>query len=265
MTILHRATMRIAALALAGVMASSLLSCTQDTREQAFARLPDWRGIWLSDDGIMTRIGLTNDPEGSGPGMFDRILNGLPPYKPGSPYDAAFRALQSANRSNASPPTGIKGCLFYFPGTMEGPRDFEALITPEETALIFAGNEIRHILTDGRTHPAADDIWPTPWGDSIGHWEGDTLVVDTVAVAKDPTPFSPFLSPQAHFSERIRLVGKDRLEDQMTIIDPVALAKPWTVSLPFKRVAGSDRVVQGDCAENDRNPIVDGKMVIAPP
>jgi hypothetical protein len=131
MTILHRATMRIAALALAGVMASSLLSCTQDTREQAFARLPDWRGIWLSDDGIMTRIGLTNDPEGSGPGMFDRILNGLPPYKPGSPYDAAFRALQSANRSNASPPTGIKGCLFYFPGTMEGPRDFEALITPK--------------------------------------------------------------------------------------------------------------------------------------
>ena len=48
--------------------------------------------------------------------------------------------------------------------------------------MIVAGREIRHIYTDGRPHPSADEIWPTPWGDSIGHWEGETLVVDTIAV-----------------------------------------------------------------------------------
>ena len=63
------------------------------------------------------------------------------------------------------------------------PLMFEILTTPEETAMIFSSREIRHVYTDGRPHTPNEDLWPTPWGDSIGHWEGQTLVIDTIEVS----------------------------------------------------------------------------------
>jgi hypothetical protein len=73
------------------------------------------------------------------------------------------------------------------------------------------------------------------------------------------------LSDQAHFVERIRLLDKDRMEDQMIIEDPVAFARPWRVTLTFKRMKGVDRLLPLDCQENDRNPLVNGEFKIAPP
>ena len=58
---------------------------------------------------------------------------------------------------------------------------FEVLIQPKLTVMIFSNHEVRHIYTDGRRHPGADELWPTPEGDSIGHWQNDTLIVDTIA------------------------------------------------------------------------------------
>jgi len=146
---------------------------------------------------------------------------------------------------------------------MESPWVLQFLVTPEETAVIAGGREIRHIYTDGRAHPNADDIWPTPWGDSVGHWDGQTLVIDTVAVQTGR--FQPILTEQAHFTERIRMVNAERIEDELTIEDPTALTQAWTVTIPYKRVPGVDRMVHGDCAENDRNPVVDGKLTIVSP
>jgi hypothetical protein len=63
----------------------------------------------------------------------------------------------------------------------------------------------------------SDEIWPTPWGDSVGHWEGDTLVVETIQVD------AQILDTRgARFTERIRKVGKDRLEDVLTMTSPSA-------------------------------------------
>jgi hypothetical protein len=75
---------------------------------------------------------------------------------------------------------------------------------------------------------------------------------------------NPIFSPSAHFIERIRKVGKDQLEDTLTIEDPVALTRPWTMKLPYTRVTTIDRLIHGDCMENDRNPVVDGKLTVAP-
>ena len=227
--------------------------------------LPDWSGIWLSDDGIMDRIGLTNGPAGPGPGMFERILNGHPPYNPA--WDArvkTFFAEQFKMVGQGKEPGPGKTCMLYFPAVMEGPSAFEVLITSKETAFIFEHGEVRQILTDGRAHPAPEDRWPTPWGDSIGRWEGSTLIVDTISVAGDRTPFFTPLSDSARFSERIRMVGKDELEDRLTVIDPVALTRPWTVTLPYKKVVSVDRIIHGDCAENDRDTIGNGKGSLAP-
>jgi hypothetical protein len=53
--------------------------------------------------------------------------------------------------------------------------------------------------------------------------------------------------------------------DQLTIDDPLAFTHPWTLTIPYKRVTNLDRLIHGDCKENDRNPVVDGKLTIAPP
>jgi hypothetical protein len=105
-------------------------------------------------------------------------------------------------------------------------------------------------------------LWPSPWGDSIGRWDHYTLLVDTIGVQS--SHFPPTLTERAHFTEQLRMVNADRLEDRITIDDPESLSKPWTVTIPYKRVANLDRIVHGDCAENDRNPVVDGKITIAP-
>jgi hypothetical protein len=229
-------------------------------RLRVFATLPNWSGLWIADDGIMTRLGLTNGPEGPGPQFKDRILGAHPPYNP--EWEAKYQSMQKERALR--PPITVE-CGFYYPGVMESPWVFEVLITQEETAVIVAGREIRHILTDGRTHPAEEDQWPTPWGDSVGHWDGQTLVIDTVSVSTGRHPLNPIQSESAHYTERMRLVNKDRLEDQLTIEDPVAFTHPWTITIPYKRVTNLDRLIHGDCSANDRNPIVDGKLTIAPP
>jgi len=152
---------------------------------------------------------------------------------------------------------------------MEGPRPFQVAVLPEETLLVFESGQVRHIYTDGRGHPAADDLWETPLGDSVGHWERDTLVIDTIArLTTEPVTVNAWvslLSPEAHFTERFRLVDRDTLENQLTIHDPVALAGPWSMTLRYQRQRNMRRMLPYDCDENDRNPVVDGKAGIAPP
>ena len=206
----------------------------------------------------MTRLGLRNDVEGdAGPTFKDTLL------AKHLPYNAAWEAKYQAARKAAGPRTG-KECGFYFPGVMEGPWPFEMLVTPEETAIIFAGREVRHIYTDQRKHPEPDDIWPTPWGDSIGHWEGKTLVVDTISVASKGIG-AMMVSPDVRFLERIRRVSRDELVDQLTIEDPVSLTHATTLTVRYKRVTSIDRMVHGDCTENDRNPVVNGEITLEPP
>jgi hypothetical protein len=72
------------------------------------------------------------------------------------------------------------------------------------------------------------------------------------------------LSEQARFTERIRKVGADEIENVMTIEDPVAFTKPWQMTLKYRRVTGLDRISNYDCTENDRNEIMDGKLTISP-
>ncbi len=67
-------------------------------------------------------------------------------------------------------------------------------------------------------------------GDSVGHWDGDTLVVDTVAIKPRLVLFSflPLeMSDRLHFVERIRMASHDEIEDQLTVEDPAALTEPF--------------------------------------
>jgi hypothetical protein len=263
--------------------AAILLGCV--AAMGASSGLPDWSGQWEN-------VGATPDASGGFNQSLVQVLTGMqwqPPNKPEvqarvDKIVAMERKRLEAVARGEDPGGAVRACTFGYPGLMlDTPLMFEILPTPKEAALIFSSREIRHVYTDGRPHTPKEKLWATPWGDSIGHWEGQTLVIDTIAVN---SPFAAsesdgvavlafgdvegeqtitILSPQAHFIERIRMIDKDHLEDQMTVIDPTNLTAPWHVRRTYERVTHIHRMVYEDCEGEERNPIVNGKFTLAPP
>jgi hypothetical protein len=226
----------------------------------------DLRGIWESE--AWSDVTEDGRPVGGIAAVRAKsVLTAHPPYN--AEWEARFQASSKPSAADAAFASTSKTCSFAFPGAMESPSLFQIVVTPEETLFLFATPEVRQVYTDGRGHPAAEDLWATPMGDSIGHWEGSTLIIETIA--RRPSATMRFSSPQttlskeARFTERIRRVSADRLENEMTIEDPVTLARPWVVKLRYRKVTDLDRLPPHDCSENDRNPVVDGKLTIAPP
>jgi hypothetical protein len=115
----------------------------------------------------------------------------------------------------------------------------ELVETPQRLAMLYEYPlDVRMIYTNGRQHPKDPD--PTFNGDSAAHWEGDTLVIDVIAIDDRLRNFVPglttpgwFPSDQEHVIERLSRPSKNYLIYQVTIEDPVVLAKPWT-SAPRK-------------------------------
>ena len=141
------------------------------------------------------------------------------------------------------------------PTIMSQPYDIEFLFTPGRvTILQEAYMQVRRVFTDGRGHPA--DLDPTFNGHSIGHWEGDTLVIDTAGLGhKTPLGFNRLdHGPNLHVVERIHLIAPDGLVDEMTLTDPDVLAKPWHVVRSYTRHRDLDQL-EYICEENNRNQI----------
>jgi hypothetical protein len=256
------------------------------SRASGYAALPDWFGQWEI-------VGVTPDAAGGLEQSIEEVVHamerwGPPPYKPEMRrmFEQVAAQFQKGNEAAlaGTPDPGLRQICtsFGYPAVMlTSPLMFEILPTPKETAMIFSAREMRHIYTDGRAHTAKDDLWPTFWGDSIGHWEGRTLVIDTIALSNPHGPggagiattggdatelrLIAIFSPDAHFIERIRMIDKDHLEDRMTIIDPVMFTAPWHISRQYRRVTHIHRMVHEDCEGEDRNPVVEGRYTIAPP
>jgi hypothetical protein len=261
-----------------------MLVCVASVRAQT--AMPDWSGQWEN-------VGGTPDASGGFNQSLDDVLKNMqwsPPNRP--ELQAKIDKIVAGERkrleiiARGEDPGGVdfKACTFGYPGLMlDTPVMFEILPTPKETAVIFSSREIRHVYTDGRPHTPKDELWATPWGDSIGHWEGQTLVIDTIAVK---SPFAPseadgvavlafgdvegaqtvtIMSSQARYVERIRMLDKDHLEDQMTVIDPASFTEPWRLSRKYQRVAHINRMVYEDCEGEERNPVVNGRFTLTPP
>jgi hypothetical protein len=233
-------------------------------RARAFAALPDWNGMWQSSVWPMDVSGRVP----GGDAKFKSTLQLLqhPPYN--DEWEKKFQDGMKDTAALAAQNATFKACTRGFPAIMEGPSVFQIVILPEETLLVFESQQVRHIYTDGRKHPAKEELWPTLLGDSIGRWEADTLIVDTIARTLGPVApraWLSILSDQAHFTERLRMTSRTELEDQLTIEDPVALARPWRLDFKYTRLSATSRMLPYDCTENERNPVVDGKMIIATP
>jgi hypothetical protein len=117
--------------------------------------------------------------------------------------------------------------------------------------------QTRRIFIDGRPHPPADELEPTYYGHAIGHWEGDVLVAETVAMRPETDLEASGLphSDALVVKERLWLANDDLLMDEITLVDPKAYTKPWTVTKRFKRMAPSATLLPYVCLENNRNPV----------
>ena len=115
------------------------------------------------------------------------------------------------------------------------PHPFEFVQAPDRVIMLFEYDHyVREIYTDGRKHPP--DLDPTWMGHSIGWYEGDTLVVDTVGF-NNKTWLDRVGHPHSdelHLVERFRRLNHDTLTDDITIDDPKAYTKPWNATLNFE-------------------------------
>jgi hypothetical protein len=203
--------------------------------------LPDWGGIWFVAGGASG---------GGAPPAIPKLKGEyLERYQGWRAEVAANQGVVRRSRSNCSPP-GMPRIMRL------GQYPYEFLFTPGRVTINQeAWMQTRTIWTDGRSHQEDPD--PTFMGDSIGHWEGGTLVVDTIGIS-DELEIDTGMphSSQFHLVERIHLDPGDPnvLINEMRMEDPEALEEPFEVTVRYRR----DRhgaLIEFQCAENDRNPV----------
>jgi hypothetical protein len=170
------------------------------------------------------------------------------------PWTRAMHEYNNPITNKAYDPEGF--CLP--PG---GPRAFatpypaEFLQQRDRIVVIFegGGHVWREIHMDGRPHPEGNELNPTYFGHSVGHWEGDTLVIDTVGYnEKTWIDYGGHMhTDQMHTIERITRPNRDTLHYEATIIDPGAYSEPWTVAwdIPWSEGAELQEYI---CQENNK-------------
>jgi hypothetical protein len=94
---------------------------------------------------------------------------------------------------------------------------------------------VRRILLD-RPLKAVDDVEPGFFGHSVGRWDGDTLVVDTIGIKESVRFRDVPHSKEMRIRERIHLVSPTELRNDLTIEDPAMLEKPWQVTFVYRRM-----------------------------
>jgi hypothetical protein len=202
---------------------------------------PDLQGIWQATS--TAAAGLEDHPARNNM-LAGRsvVVGGEIPYQPAA---AAKQAENFANRLKADP---LAKC--YLPGV---PRimyldfPFQIFQTPQAIAMTFEWSlAYRLIHTDGTPHFVDLESW---MGDSRGHWEGDTLVVD-VRNNNDKTWFDmagDFHSDALRVVERYRMTSRDTIEYEATMEDSKVFTKPWTIRLAFHRRTDRDRLFEYVC------------------
>ena len=198
----------------------------------AYAQTPDLSGIW----------------QGGGP--INDIAEGLPKGQT-VPLLPSAKQIMDARQSKDDPeanclPTGVPRIA---------PYPWRIVQTPTHIFFLFEGNihSYRQIFMDGRPHPP--DLDPTWYGHSIGRWDGKTLVVDTVGF-NDKFWFDFKGHPHTeklHVVERYALKGANALVDQITIDDPGAYAKPFTLTFTATRAKPGTELMEYICNENNQD------------
>jgi hypothetical protein len=199
-----------------------------NSKSRTATKSPDWSGVWIA-----TGSNRTLDPTGRRLRYNEDWLNRIEEYQ---------------HKQHLKRDTLTLTCIAGFPRLLSMHYPFAIMVTPEQVVIHYAHREVRHIYTDGREHPPIDEQWPNAWGDSVGHWEGNTLVISTVSIKPDLWIDSTgaTLSAQADITERITQVDHYHLKDEVTIDDPTSLDQPWKFTRIYRRTLAND-IIDEQC------------------
>jgi len=201
----------------------------------AQSQRPDFTGVWGPYRG-----GRGADPSLGAAQAGAPVLKA--PYA--KPYEERRAAQQAATQRGEPGPTNGMLCVPYGVPTMMSVAVYpvEFIQTPKQVTIISeAFSEVRRIYLD-KPPSKIDEVPPGYYGRSVGRWEGDTLVVETVGIKASVQYQSIPHSDQMRITERIRLAAPNILHDQITIEDPVVLEKPITYRLAYSRLADYEMV-----------------------
>jgi len=230
-------------------IASDKISAPPTLRDyEALAKLPDFGGTWTPDVPDQERQETQNMPPWT-PKADQRIKHMIAEDDAGRPFPIIDHCF----------PTGMPSYMLFTHNA------FELLVTPGRVTLLGEGdgNRLRRIYTDGRAHPADPD--PSFHGHSIGHWEGGTLVVDTVAVF--PQVYLAISESvgvpnngDMHIVEHLHLDGANvnTLLDDLEITAPKVLTKTWKTTRRYYRTRQQKfGIVEGVCPQGYFSEAVD--------
>jgi hypothetical protein len=210
---------------------------------------PDLSGVWQGVNGRSEPVlTFSSGPPVAGFLNVGENIEGGLPLKPDA--EGLLKKRREANgRDNPEAACLPMGIMQFH--TQGAPRK---LIQTRDVLVILyeASMGVRQIFTDGRALPTDD---PQPWwyGYSIGHWEDDTLVVETAGLRDDGwlDVFGAPLTDAARLTERFRRPSYGRLEIDVTVDDPKAYARPWTVRVN-QRIMPDQELLEFVCLENQR-------------
>jgi hypothetical protein len=229
---------RVAALLVALAAASALQAAA--IRAHAEDGKPFIGGVWLVEK----------------PQAALKMLDGkAPPLKPEAAALYSKRRQASAGGKNADDP--VAQCLpDGVPRLLSAPQPIYIFQKPKQVTVMYQANHQARLVYLDEPVPTGDDAPdPTYNGTSVGHWQGNALIVETVGF-NDKTwldnsglPHSDELS----VAERYELVSPERLRVTLTITDPKTFTAPWQMQLDYKRQPGV-RMKEDPCAEKLWNP-----------
>jgi hypothetical protein len=225
-------------------------------RAQSTATHPDLNGAWGQYRG-----GRGADPK-LGPTAASPIVV-KPQYA--KAYEARRAAEAAATQRGEQLANANVLCVPYGVPSMMAVAVYpiEIIQTPKQVTIVAeAFSEVRRVYLD-RPQLKIDDVPPGYYGRSVGHWEGDTLVVDTIGIKESVQYQRVPHSDQMRITERFQLVAPDVLHDQITIEDPITLEKPITYTLAYRRMPNYE-MVEFVCDNNreyvDENGLVRLKL-----
>ncbi len=224
---------------------------------EALAKLPDLSGTWTPDIPDQVRQETANMPPWT-PKAGKQIKHMIAEDDAGRPFPIIDHCF----------PTGMPGYMLITHNA------FELLVTPGRVTLLGEGdgNRLRRIYTDGRPHPEDPD--PSFHGHSIGHWEGDTLVIDTIAVF--PQVYLAISESvgvpnngDMHIVEHLHLdaANSNNLLDDLEITAPKVLTKTWKTTRKYYRTRKQKfDIVEGVCTQGYFTDAVDknGNAIFKP-
>ena len=221
----------------------------------AGGKTPDLSGIWDAEkipctDEITQGLGCIDAVQGIPVSAFN-IAGGFKEVLPMQPWAAALVKQRMGDGSKDDP--GSRCLPSPSPRQWSNFQIQKIIHTPDSlTILDEYMNQFRQIFLDGRALPK--DPEPLFKGYSVGRWEGDTLVVETIGFKDDSwlDGFGHPLTAQARTVERIRRVNYGNLEVDLTVDDQKAYTKPWTVKIKLS-LAINTELLEYICNENEKS------------